>query len=111
MTRAGALPGRNPGTRTLPEYARAMRSISAETTSLGISTRTFLRVSLTSANSVFIRLRAFGATARQVVKGVTNGQRSMRGCNADAFFARDQRACRAEAASRECSERRRLVRK
>src|SRR3989442_12836502 len=51
-----------------------MRSIGAATTSLGISRRTLLRVSLTPANSVFIRLRASGATARQVVKGVTNDQ-------------------------------------
>src|ERR1700704_2693120 len=54
MTRGGVLPGRKPGTLAVREYPRATRSISASTTSLGISTRTFLRVSLTSTNSVFI---------------------------------------------------------
>src|ERR1017187_7290031 len=54
MTRDGALPGRNPGTRALREESRVMRSISASTTSCGISTRKFLRVSFTSTISVFM---------------------------------------------------------
>src|SRR5438132_12518989 len=39
----------------------------ALTMSVGISTLRSLRVSLTSVSSAFIRLRAFGAMARQVV--------------------------------------------
>src|SRR5678815_166454 len=50
----GTLPGRKPGSFACFEYPLATRSISASTTSLGISIVMFFCVSLTSWNSVFI---------------------------------------------------------